>query len=119
MQFLKLVITLGFAVLANAYALANQTQSTPPPMVAEPGRRRGIPYNDPGFIKYFHVPGAQLGWSYNWNAQTTDYGWDSLEYVPMLWSSTPDLTATWWACYQECRKCTAGQRYTPPELQRA
>ncbi|KAH7406333.1 hypothetical protein DE146DRAFT_609219 [Phaeosphaeria sp. MPI-PUGE-AT-0046c] len=70
-------------------------------MVAEPGRRRGIPYNNPDFVQYFHVKNAQVGWIYNWYSTTHDTHSGGFEYVPMLWGIRDDMTANWLAGAQK------------------
>jgi hypothetical protein len=94
MRFLKPLMAMSLALLASASPLINITKNSPP-MEAEPGRRRGIAYNDPNLVQYFNVKDAQLGWGYNWYSQPGSLNWPSLEYVPMLWGNSQSLIGNW------------------------
>jgi hypothetical protein len=94
MDIFKLLLALCLALLTSASPVGNNSVDSPP-MDAELGRRRGIAYNNPDFVKYFYVKNAQVGWVYNWYRMGTGLNAPSWEYVPMLWGTQPDMTAGW------------------------
>lgn len=54
--------------------------------------KRGIPYNDPAFLNAFSSDATS--WAYNWDSITDEIP-SHLEFVPTLWSSSPDHTTQW------------------------
>jgi hypothetical protein len=53
--------------------------------------KRGLCYSDPSMTTFF---GSKVSWAYDWG-QTSGSLASSLEYDPMLWSGSSQLTSTW------------------------
>lgn len=113
MSFFHLFLYLVLALLTTAIPLTNISTTAfdpPPPMIAEPSRRRGIAYNNPDFVRYFYVQNAQVGWIYNWYSTTHDTNTPAWEYVPMLWGDREEMTANWLAGVKKA----ANEQYNSP-----
>ena len=109
MNIFKFLLALCLALLACAGPISNNTEGSDP-MHAELGRRRGIAYNNPDFVRYFDKPNVQIGWTYNWYRLPMGVDTTSWEYVPMLWGNHPDMTGAW----AEAVKKAAGQITNSP-----
>jgi hypothetical protein len=97
MNFLHLFLVAGLALFAIATPLTVHKTATPPEKAG--GRRRGISYNDPTFVRLFDVENNQMSWSYNWGS-TTDNTNTVFEYVPMLWGNQDEHTSIWEDAYK-------------------
>ncbi|KAJ4383782.1 hypothetical protein N0V86_000625 [Didymella sp. IMI 355093] len=79
-----------------------------------PGRnRRGVAYNDAGYLKYFSVPGSHVTWTYNWDSGSSGGNTAGFEYVPMLHSNHPDHTGKW---VSDVQNAAFGNKNLPTHL---
>jgi hypothetical protein len=97
MYFLRLLLAVSLTLLANASPVSDLTKTTPP--MYPDARRRGIAYNNPGFVHHFDVHDSGVGWCYNWYPRSEGTN-TPFEYVPMLWSDAEDQTSIWWEAVQ-------------------
>ncbi|KAF9698854.1 hypothetical protein EKO04_003294 [Ascochyta lentis] len=113
-------MTLLHVLLFMSLALFNFTAASPvlklttraPPETAGP-HRRGAPYNEAKYIKYFDVGGSKVTWTYNWDSRSNGDTNTWYEYVPMLHSNRPDHTGKW---YGDVRAAAFANKDAPTHL---
>jgi len=57
--------------------------------------KRGLAYNDPSLTYLFGGADSQVTWQYDWSQNTCNNANPDFQCLPMLWSDSAPLTATW------------------------
>ncbi|KAK2625940.1 hypothetical protein QTJ16_005252 [Diplocarpon rosae] len=58
--------------------------------------KRGLPFNNPStYIQNFKGTSSKISWAYNWDSYMDPGFPENIEFVPMLWGDSADLTTNW------------------------
>jgi hypothetical protein len=79
---------------SSTTASPSSNPSTSPSTGTSSGAKRGLSFNDPSLTDAFSQS-SKVSWAYNWGQSPSGTIPSSLEYVPMLWGLSDELTGPW------------------------
>ncbi|KZM23430.1 uncharacterized protein EKO05_0003966 [Ascochyta rabiei] len=95
MSFFRVLLFVSLALFNFTAATSRPIAIARPPLETGSVHRRGVPYNEVKYIKYFDVGGSRVTWAYNWDSRSHGDIDAWFEFVPMLHSNRADQTGKW------------------------
>ena len=94
----------SYPAAASSYPAAPSSASAAAPSYSAPASsspngKRGLAYNDVSLANVF-AGTAAAGWAYDWSSDGTGLD-SSIPFIPMLWGTSSQFTATWQANAQK------------------